>query len=157
MRKLIGALEKATDYVCVGLMGVAFLITFLHIIGRYVLRAPIFFSEELARYCFVWTCMLGASIVNRKDEHTNVTYFVELLPKKAQALLYIFRGVCIVALLAAVSYYGILLSVKMRTVETAAMSLSWGLIYISMPIGSALIIISTIGHIAAKARELAKL
>ncbi len=154
MKRIIDALEKGTDFICFGLMSVAFLITFAHIIGRYLLKAPIFFSEELARYCFVWSCMLGASIVSRKDEHTNVTYFVSLLPKKIQGWLYVFRGAVITALLIALIYYGVLLSVKMRTVETAAMSLSWGLIYISMPIGSVLVILSTVRHVVAKIREL---
>ncbi|MFA6507429.1 MAG: TRAP transporter small permease [Treponemataceae bacterium] len=157
MKKLLDTMDKGTDLVCVFLMSVAFLITFFHIIGRYILRMPIFFSEELARYCFVWSCMLGASIVNRKDELTSVTYFTGLLPKKPQIYLYLARGVVIIALLIALIYNGVYLSIKMRTVETAAMGLSWALIYISMPIGSFFIIISTIRLMAAKVRELATL
>ncbi|HOV38304.1 MAG TPA: TRAP transporter small permease [Spirochaetales bacterium] len=154
MKKIIGTIEKMTDYICLFLMSVAFLITFFHIIGRYILKTPIFFSEELARYCFVWTCMLGAAIVNRKDEHTSVTYFVGLLPKKFQGVLYILREILIIVLLVALIYHGIVLSIKMRTVRTAAMGLSWALIYISLPVGSMLMILSTIKLILAKFREI---
>ena len=153
MKKILDAIEKATDVVCVTLMSIGFIITFFHIIGRYILRMPIFFSEELARYCFVWSCMLGASIVNRKDEHTNVTFFVGLMPKKGQALLYILREFVIITLLAALIYYGLTLAYTMRTVETAAMEISWGIIYFCLPLGSFLVILSTCRLIHAKFLE----
>lgn len=156
MKKVLDGIAKATDYACVFLMSVAFLITFFHIIGRYVLKTPIFFSEELARYCFVWSCMLGASIVNRKDEHTNVTYFVGLLPKKAQDVLYVARGLVILVLLAALMNLGTTLAVKMRTVETAAMAISWSVIYISLPVGSFLIILSTLNLMVKRIKSLTK-
>ena len=159
MKKILVAVDTVTDWVCVGLMSVAFIITFFHIIGRYLLKAPIFYSEELARYCFVWACMLGAAIVNRKNEHTSVTYFVELLPEKMQSILFILREVLIIALLAALIYYGVRLSYTMRTVKTAAMSLSWGVVYMSLPVGSFLVILSTLelilektGHYKARGR-----
>jgi len=153
MKKLLAAVDAATDCVCFALMCVAFLITFFHIIGRYILKAPIFFSEELARYCFVWACMLGAAIVNRKNEHTSVTYFAELLPKKAQSALFIVREILILVLLVVLIYYGIRLSYTMRTVKTAAMSLSWAVVYMSLPVGSFLVILSTIELIMGKARD----
>lgn len=154
MKKILGTVDKVTDYTCFILMCVAFLITFFHIIGRYILKTPIFFSEELARYCFVWACMLGAAVVNRKDEHTSVTYFAGLLPKKLQGFLYILREILILVLLVALIYYGSLLSVKMRTVKTAAMGLSWAVIYMSLPVGSFLLIVSTVKLIMEKFRGL---
>jgi TRAP-type C4-dicarboxylate transport system permease small subunit len=147
-------LDRLTDIVCLAFMSVGFVITFLHIIGRYILKAPIYFSEELARYCFIWACMLGASVVNRSDEHTSVNYFTTFLPTRAQAWLYVGRQIAILLLLAALIYYGIALSVRMRTVHSAAMDISWAYIYMALPAGSLLLIITTCRLIAAKVREL---
>lgn len=154
VKKILDAIDSVTDVLCLVFMSVGFVITFFHIIGRYILKMPIFYSEELARYCFIWACMLGASVVNRKDEHTNVNYFTTLLPQRAQALLYIGRQLAILLLLVVLIYYGILLSIKMNTVQTAAMEISWSYIYMALPAGSALLIITTLRLIAAKAREL---
>jgi TRAP-type C4-dicarboxylate transport system permease small subunit len=154
MKKILDTIDSATDIFCLAFMSVGFVITFFHIIGRYILKAPIFFSEELARYCFIWSCMLGASVVNRKDEHTSVNFFTTLLSKRAQARLYIGREVAILILLVALIYYGVTLSFKMRTVYSAAMEISWSLIYMALPVGSLLLIISTLRLIGAKAREL---
>ena len=64
-----------------------------------------------------------------------------------------------IALLAALIYYGVRLSYTMRTVKTAAMSLSWGVVYMSLPVGSFLVILSTLelilektGHYKARGR-----
>ena len=154
MKKILAATDRTTDILCLVFMSVGFVITFFHIIGRYILKAPIFFSEELARYCFIWACMLGASVVNRADEHTNVNYFTTLLPKRAQGWLYIGREVVILLLLAALIYYGVALSIKMNTVHSAAMEISWSYIYMALPVGSLLLIVTTLKLIAAKRREL---
>jgi TRAP-type C4-dicarboxylate transport system permease small subunit len=154
MSKVLTTIDRATDAFCFIFMSVGFVITFFHIIGRYLLKMPIFFSEELARYCFIWACMLGASVVNRTDEHTSVNYFIGLLPKRTQAWLYIGRQIAILALLGTLIYYGVALSIKMNTVETAAMEISWTYIYMALPVGSVLLIITTLRLIATKAREL---
>lgn len=154
MNRILDAIDRATDILCLVFMSVGFLITFFHIIGRYILKAPIFFSEELARYCFIWACMLGASVVNRADEHTNVNYFTTLLPRRAQGWLYVGRQVAIILLLAVLIYYGVALSLRMRTVYSAAMEISWAYIYMALPVGSLLVILTTLRLIAAKAREL---
>ncbi len=154
MKQILNGIEKVVDVTCLTFMSIGFIITFFHIIGRYILRAPIYYSEELARYCFIWSCMLGASVVNRNDEHTNVTFFTMLLPKRTQVVLYIGREVAILVLLAFFIVYGVDLSVKMRTIYTPALEISWFFLYISLPIASLLLVISTVRLIAAKAREL---
>jgi TRAP-type C4-dicarboxylate transport system permease small subunit len=154
MNRLLRTIDRATDILCFTFMSIGFVITFFHIIGRYILKAPIFYSEELARYCFIWSCMLGASVVNRTDEHTSVNFFTTLLPKRAQAWFYIGREVVILLLLAALMYYGVTLSIKMRTVHSAAMEISWSYIYMALPVGSLLLFVTTFRLIAAKAREL---
>ena len=154
MKRIFELIEKGVEVACFLFMSVAFIITFFHIIGRYILRQPIFFSEELARYCFIWACMLGASIVNRKDEHTNVTFFTLLLPKRPQAWLFIVRELVILVVLAAMIWHGVELSIKMHNVNTAAMDLSWALIYMALPVACLLLIISTVRLLAAKAAEL---
>jgi len=154
MNKILDVTDRTTDILCLVFMSVGFVITFFHIIGRYILKAPIFYSEELARYCFIWACMLGASVVNRNDEHTSVNYFTTFLPTRAQGWLYVGRQVVILLLLAALIYYGVALSIKMNTVHSAAMEISWSYIYMALPVGSLLLIVTTLKLIAVKMREL---
>jgi len=145
--KLTIAVERAVNGLCIGLMCVAFGITFFHVIGRYILRAPIFYSEELARFCFIWTTFLGASIVHRNDEHTAVTYFEGKLPFKARTVFYIIRSVIILLLLIGLAYYGILQSIARGELRMPATGISWTYVYSSLAVGSVLMTFSTVKHI----------
>jgi TRAP-type C4-dicarboxylate transport system permease small subunit len=83
-----------------------------------------------------------------------VTYFTTFLSQRAQGWLYVGRQVAILLLLATLIYYGIALSVRMNTVHSAAMDISWAYIYMALPAGSLLLIITTCRLITAKVREL---
>ena len=144
MRLAIRLLERAEEVVCVLLLLLAFVIQFAHIVGRYVLGAPIYFAEELARYAFIWSVMIGASIVYRTDGHTNVEYFVGLLPRSAQLVMYVARNLVIVAFLLVVIVNGAALAGKTMNVPSAALEWPWGYIYIAAPVGAVLMIINAL-------------
>ena len=152
MDKAFRALEKTEECICVALLLVAFTIQFAHILGRYVLGAPIYFSEELARYAFIWSVMIGASIVYRTDGHTNVEYFVSLLPRPTQTLLYVARNLVIVAFLVVVIVNGTQLAAKTMDVPSAALEWPWGYIYMAGPVGAVLMIVNALRLIARRLR-----
>ena len=53
--------------------------TFLQVIFRYFFNHPLFWSEELSRYCFVWIVFVGAAIAVKHGAHIGVDYFVKHL------------------------------------------------------------------------------
>lgn len=144
MDRALRALEKAEEWVCVGLLLLAFVIQFAHIVGRYVLGMPIYFSEELARYAFIWSVMIGASIVFRTDAHTNVECFVSWLPGLARDILYVGRNLAVIGFLLVVIYNGTALAGRTMNVPSAALEWPWGLIYMAAPAGAALMIVNAL-------------
>lgn len=52
----------------------------LQIVARFILHAPIPWSEELLTYSFVWTSFLGASLAVNSLAHFNVDCLVVRLP-----------------------------------------------------------------------------
>ena len=46
----------------IGLVSVMTMIVFLQVVYRYVLAEPLHWSEEMARYLFVWLSLLGATL-----------------------------------------------------------------------------------------------
>jgi len=56
-----------------GLMAAIVLLTLAQVFFRYVLDRPLEWSEELARYCFVWLTFVGAAtLLRRRDSHPAV-------------------------------------------------------------------------------------
>jgi TRAP-type C4-dicarboxylate transport system permease small subunit len=59
-------------------------IVFAQVIFRYVLGSPLVWSEELARYLFVWVTMIGAAAAVRLGQHFGLDILVKPLPAAAR-------------------------------------------------------------------------
>jgi C4-dicarboxylate transporter DctQ subunit len=154
MPKLIGIIQKCENFICSFLLSIAFVIILSHIIGRYVFRYPLFFAEEISRYCFIWTIMLGASIGLRRKAHTRVEYFINFLPDRGKNILELLVNLSIIGFLGYVIYYGFFLVGKTMSIPTAAMEWPWGLIYLAAPAGAILMIITNIFYVIEGIKQL---
>ena len=154
MQKLIKFIQKCENGICIFLLSIAFITILSHIIGRYVFRYPLYFAEEISRYCFIWTIMLGASIGLRRKAHTRVEYFINFLPDRGKNILEIIVNICIIGFLYYVIYFGFFLVGKTMNIPTAAMEWPWGLIYLSAPFGAVLMIITNIFYVIDGIKQL---
>ena len=73
---------KAETVVVVVLVTMLTAVTFAQVCARYVLGDPLIWSEEAARYLFVWVSMLGAALALREGGH----FGLDLLIRRAPAL-----------------------------------------------------------------------
>lgn len=77
MRSFIEHYYKFLKIVLTVLMGVLIIPVTMQIFSRYVGFIPRYiWTEELARFCFIWIILVGAMIAMREDEH----FTVDLLP-----------------------------------------------------------------------------
>ena len=146
VRKLLNALGRCEETATVFLMWSAFLIVLAHIICRYVFKYPLYFAEEVSRYAFIYVIMIGSSVVLRDRAHTRVEYFVNFLPSRGQHLVDCLTGLFTIFFLGYLIFFGIFLARKTMNIPTAALSWSWGLIYLAAPIGGILMLVSAIGQ-----------
>ena len=116
-------------------------VTLAQVIFRYVIAAPLPWSEELARYCFVWIVFLGGAVGLSRGIHLGVDLFVNMLPWRAQRLLDMFTSVLIGAFAATVIYASLpVLNMNMFQRSPAlGVQMSW--IYIAIPISMGLILL----------------
>lgn len=114
-------------------------VTLAQVIFRYVIAAPLPWSEEMARYCFVWIVFLGGAVGLSRGIHLGVDLFVNMLPVKVQRLLDILTNVLIAAFAAIVINASLpVLNMNMFQRSPAlGVQMSW--IYIAIPISMGLI------------------
>lgn len=62
------------------LCGVVVMMT-IHVFFRYVMRAPLTWSEEATRYMFIWFVFMGVSYGIRNNTHIRVNILEVLCPK----------------------------------------------------------------------------
>ena len=78
------AILMATKSLIVVLFALMIVVTFAQVVFRYVAGAPISWSEELARYCFVWIVFLAAALGLERGVHLGLDLIVLRLPLAAQ-------------------------------------------------------------------------
>jgi tripartite ATP-independent transporter DctM subunit len=102
-RKVVVSLNKALKPVVAipaALLVVAeVIVLFVGIISRYVLHAPIVWSDELAGILFLWLAMLGSVVAFQRAEHMRMTAVVGMIRPEARLLLDVFATAASLAFL----------------------------------------------------------
>ncbi len=85
-QQLSTVVEKMTSVPCVILGGVMVAVVISGVFARYLLKNPMSWTEEVARFLMNWMALLGASIVTRHRAHLGLLYFVQKFPMSLQRL-----------------------------------------------------------------------
>ena len=78
------------------LLAVMFLITFWQIIARFIPGSATVWSEEVARFLFVWIVFLGAATLVRDNEHIRISIITDRLGPLSGRILRIFSAALII-------------------------------------------------------------
>jgi TRAP-type C4-dicarboxylate transport system permease small subunit len=115
------------------------IVTLAQVVFRYVIAAPLPWSEELARYCFVWIVFLGGAVGLSRGIHLGVDLFVNMLPARAQRGLDMLTNVLIGAFAATVIYASLPVLKMNMFQRSPALGVQMSWIYIAIPISMGLI------------------
>ena len=78
MKALLNGYYRLLQFLLVLLMGTIIVPVTMQILSRYTGLIPRYiWTEEIARFCFIWIIMLGAMIAVRDDSHFDV----DVLPR----------------------------------------------------------------------------
>ena len=76
LQRLSGALRRCTEIVIMVLMAVLVVVVVASVLFRYVLLAPLSWSEEVGRYLMIWVGFLAASIAIQQGMHVGIDFVV---------------------------------------------------------------------------------
>ncbi|WP_342709787.1 TRAP transporter large permease subunit [Bradyrhizobium sp. B124] len=114
------------------------------IVGRYVFRSPIVWSDELAGILFLWLAMLGSVIAFQRGEHMRMTAIVGVLSAEARAFLDVVAAAASLAFLVLVVWPAYEFAADEAFVTTPALEIvnSWRAA--ALPIGIGLMLIAAV-------------
>lgn len=87
VRDLLLRLDKGVRFIGNVLLTLMVIDILVQVLFRYVLRDPLVWTEELARFLLAWMVFLGASSAVYNWDNLRVTYFIERFPPKAFSLI----------------------------------------------------------------------
>jgi TRAP-type C4-dicarboxylate transport system permease small subunit len=141
MRALDAGLARI-ETALLGLLVVAMTgVTLAQVVARYVFGAPLIWSEEAARYLFVWVSMFGAALAARQGEHYALTALVERLPAQAQALARIVTLIVTASFLLILLVTGIEEMMQAHLQDAATLPMRMSLPYAALPVGATLMLV----------------
>ena len=139
--KFDNLLAKGEAVILISLVAVMTVVVFLQVVYRYALMQPLHWSEELARYLFVWLSILGAALGLQKRGHFGLDVFFRMLPMGGKRVLGFLIPLLIGFVVVVILIQGITLVQKTILQESPAMGISMGWAYACLPVGAALMAI----------------
>ena len=78
--------EKLEEIFLVIILIAAVVIVAMQVVTRYIFKIPLPWSEEIARYLFLWLTWVGASYATKERKHVSIDLVYEKLPEKGQMI-----------------------------------------------------------------------
>lgn len=133
--KVLKWLDKhLEEYLLIFLSVVTVVVVFLQVVMRYALSSSLVWSEELARYAFIWMIYIGVSYAVKKNKHLAVDAFKTLFEEKGKIILGMIANVCFLVFAVVLSYYGLDIVLRV-TRESAALLLPMEWVYAAPVVG----------------------
>ena len=117
------------------LLAVLVATTLLQVLSRYVLRHPFDWTEEAARYIFVWVAMLGAGMAAKDRAHFFVDLLLERMPPTLRKYVTVFIGVVSSAFLLVISWAAVELAVSNGVQDSPVLTIPMSIPYFAIPVG----------------------
>src|SRR5690606_3206996 len=111
---------------------------------RYIFNAPLTWSEELARYVFIWLSFLGGWLAWARREHLGIDLLAQALPPRLRWLLLRFCEIIVVAFAIAAMVFGRRILEISVNQPSAVLRLPMAWVYLAFYVGMTLIVVQTL-------------
>ncbi len=151
--QLLQAFNTKMNKVLCGIMFVTFtmmvILTFLQVVFRYCIEQPLAWSEEGAKYLFMWATYTGASIAFYEGKHINVTLATDFFSTRVKAAFYLLADAFCLWFLAVFVYQGFIISQRVFALGQFSPSMPWlpvGITYLAIPVGCLFMFLNVLAY-----------
>jgi len=115
------------------LLAIVFLV-FMQVFNRFILKQPLSWSEELARYLFIILVFIGISVATKARAHFGIDFFLAKLSPSIQKLVGIGTSVVILVFLWVIFSKSFILINSAMAQKSPAMGITVGNLYYTFTI-----------------------
>lgn len=132
--RLVRYAERAVDALAIAAFAAMFACVLGQVVFRYFLGSPLVWSDELARYLFVWCSFLGWIVAARRRSHLGIAVVGERLGPRGAAALRLVGALAAVAFAGVLVFYGLRIAARNLDVDTVALFFTIGAVYAIVPL-----------------------
>lgn len=156
MKKLVSGYDWLEAHLLVFSLAFTTILIFIQVIMRYVFNNSLSWSEELARYIFIWQIWLGTSISMKENEHICLDMLNSKLKGSAKLVLSLFANIVLLLFCVFLAKYGwdLVYSMMTRGNRSVALRIPMWIIYLALPFSQLVVGLRIIGRIIGNIRDL---
>ncbi|MDR2589287.1 MAG: TRAP transporter small permease [Spirochaetales bacterium] len=139
---ILNKIEESFIMVCFAIMGC---VLALQIFMRYVMNLPLIWSEELARYIFVWATFIGVGYGVRKRIHISMEFFYSRFPRKVKLAATLATNLLCILIFVYLIPFGIETVKTQWYIDSSAMQIPMSWVFAAVPIGCFIVTLRLIG------------
>ncbi len=136
--KLTERFERLETSIPVYLLVMMSFFVLLQVFSRYLFNFSFVWAEELVRYLMIWMVMIGASLVQSKNDHIRIDFFPLLAGPKGRRIMETFFRLCTLLFLVIILIKGIKIANFNRLFESSGLRISMFWPTLAIPIGALL-------------------
>ncbi|TAJ11499.1 TRAP transporter small permease [Marinilabiliaceae bacterium JC017] len=140
-------IDKILEKILITLMSLLVIDVLWQVLSRYILSAPSSFTDELAGFLLIWVGVLGAAYVAGQQQHLAIDLLLQKTSSAKRKNLMHFINTCIGLFALSVMVIGgtwLVVTRFMFNVNSAALHLPLGYVYLVLPISGLLILFYSI-------------
>lgn len=121
------ALATFEEVASVLLLATILVLMFTQVIARYLFQAPLFWSDELGRYCYVWMSFVAATALIARRGHIRIDLINSLLGPRTRGAVDFLASLIVIGTCAYLVYgsWGWLMTTVRPTTPALRMPLVW--------------------------------
>ncbi|MFX0072385.1 MAG: TRAP transporter small permease [Candidatus Hermodarchaeota archaeon] len=147
--KFSSAVDTFARAILAVMLSVMIIVVLFGVINRFLLKLPISWTEEIARFLMIWICMLGSTIAIKNGTHVAVLFFISKLDNKIRRKIALLNHLLIISFLLIPSLYGIKLCISQAGQLSPALRISMFFPFFSVPFGCIIMILHELSSLKA--------
>jgi TRAP-type C4-dicarboxylate transport system permease small subunit len=132
---VLKCIDRVFFWLAVLTLGGMVVAIFVQVIFRYIIHAPLAWSEELARFLFIWMTFVGGYVAARRGQHIGVEIIQNMLPKIAKKAVGVLANLISAVFFCVVAYYCISIWDRLSMQHAAALKLPMSFVYLGIILG----------------------
>lgn len=144
------------EYFLIALSVTMVFVIALQVFMRFIIGSSLTWSEELARYCFIWLVYIGISYGVKKQRHIKVDIALLALKDRGKIILGIIANLTFLTFAIFIIFNGYKLSSELLSwgQTSPALGFPMGVVYLATPVGMSLTAIRIVQQIVKQIRTL---
>ena len=134
--RFVALAARAVDWMAIATFSGMFACVLGQVGFRYLLGDPLTWSDELARYLFVWCALLGWIIAARRRSHLAIGTLPERASPRVRAFLALLAAAAAVTFAAVLTFYGTRIALRNLDVDTTTLFFTIGVVYAIVPLAA---------------------